>query len=42
MHDHFNVSEWLVDRHIEAGNGDRIAIRSGGSSFSYADVLRRV
>ena len=30
MHEHFNVSEWLVDRHVEAGNGERIAIRSGG------------
>lgn len=42
MHEHFNVSEWLVDRHVDAGNGDRIAIRSGGESFTYADVLHRV
>jgi benzoate-CoA ligase family protein len=42
MHEHFNVSEWLVDRHVEAGNGDRIAIRSGGASLTYAEVLGRV
>jgi len=42
MHEHFNVSEWLVDRHIEAGNGDRIAIRSEGESFTYAEILGRV
>lgn len=42
MHEHFNVSEWLVDRHVEAGNGNRIAIRSGSESFTYAAVLGRV
>lgn len=29
MHEQFNVSQWLVDRHIDGGNGDRVAIRSG-------------
>ena len=42
MHDHYNVSEWLVDRHVNAGDGDRVAIRSGGESFTYADVLVHV
>jgi len=42
MHEHFNVSEWLVDRHVEAGNGERIAIRSGGESLTYVEVLGRV
>ena len=42
MHKHFNVSEWLVDRHVEAGNGERIAIRSGGESLTYVEVLGRV
>ena len=42
MHEHFNVSEWLVDRHIANGDGDRIAIRSGRESVTYAGVLGHV
>lgn len=38
----FNLSTWLVDRHVEEGRGDVVAIRSGGSSLTYADVLDRV
>jgi benzoate-CoA ligase len=39
MHDHFNVSEWLVDRHIDNGDGKRIAIRQGDAEYTYLDVL---
>ncbi|MFK8022414.1 MAG: benzoate-CoA ligase family protein [Ilumatobacter sp.] len=39
MHEEFNVSTWLVDRHVDDGRGNTIAIRSGGASHTYADVL---
>lgn len=42
MHETFNASEWLVDRHVDAGNGGRVAIRSGDETFDYAEVQRRV
>ena len=42
MHELFNASQWLVDRHVDAGSGDRIAIRSRGDTYTYADVKQRV
>jgi benzoate-CoA ligase family protein len=42
MREPFNASEWLVDRHVDAGDGDRIAIRSGGRTFTYSDVKGHV
>ena len=42
MHELLNASQWLVDRHVDAGDGDRIAIRSGGQTFTYADVQQHV
>lgn len=39
MHDHFNVSEWLVDRHIDNGDGGRVAVRQGDAEYTYAEVL---
>lgn len=39
MHDHFNAATWLLDRHVEAGNGDRIALRCAGESTTYAELL---
>ncbi len=42
MHRRFNASEWLVDRHVEAGDGGRLAIRYEGKSLTYADVHRAV
>ena len=42
MHDDFNLSTWLLDRHVDDGRGDRVAIRCGGASLTYADVLDRV
>ena len=38
----FNLSTWLVDRHVSEGRGDVVAIRSGGRSHTYADVLGQV
>lgn len=38
MHDHYNVSEWLIDRHVAAGNGERIAVIQGEARYSYAEV----
>jgi len=38
--DRLNVSSWLLDRHLDEGRGDRIAIidAADGSRHSYADV----
>ncbi|GAB3969647.1 benzoate-CoA ligase family protein [Actinoallomurus acanthiterrae] len=38
----FNASTYLVDRHVEAGNGDRIAITGPGGTLTYAQVLGRI
>ena len=38
----FNLSNWLVDRHVDDGRGDVVAIRSGGRSHTYANVLEQV
>ena len=32
----FNVAAWLVDRHVDEGRGDRVAIRCQGRSTTYA------
>ena len=42
MHESFNVSRWLVDRHVDEGRGERIAIRCQGRSLSYRDLLTEV
>ena len=42
MQDEFNAATWLVDRHIEAGDGGRIAVISGDRSWSYAEVADEV
>ncbi len=34
----YNATAWLLDRHLDAGRGDRIAIRFEGSDLTYADV----
>ena len=39
MAERFNVSEWLVDRHVEAGHGGRTALRWGDAAISYAELL---
>ena len=40
--DGYNAAAWLVDRHVDAGRGDRVAIRCNGSSLTYADVQQEV
>ena len=35
----YNAAAWLVDRHVDEGRGDRVAIRHAGVSYTYADVL---
>ena len=37
MTDEFNAAAWLVDRHVEAGRGDRIAVR-GTRTLTYAEL----
>ncbi len=38
----YNAANWLLDRHIVEGRGDRTAIRHRGESITYADALRDV
>ncbi len=42
MHEQFNASVWLVDRHLDAGDGDRPAIISEGRTLTYRDVHRQI
>jgi len=42
MVEHFNASEWLVDRHVVAGDGARIAIRCQRASTTYAELHDQV
>lgn len=37
----FNASVWLLDRHVEQGNGDRVAVRYRGDSYSYRKILEQ-
>jgi benzoate-CoA ligase family protein len=36
--DHFNASEWLVDRHVEAGHGARPALLWGDATLTYEEL----
>ncbi len=40
----FNAATWLVDRHVEAGQGDRVAVRAadGSASLSYGELAGHV
>ena len=38
----YNAAAWLVDRHVEAGDGDRLAVVCGEDRLSYADLQRQV
>jgi benzoate-CoA ligase family protein len=42
MGDRYNAAEWLVDRHVQAGAGDRVAYRYRGESLTYAGLLGEV
>jgi benzoate-CoA ligase len=38
----FNMSEYLLDRWVSAGYGDRVALRERGVSVTYSQLLERV
>jgi benzoate-CoA ligase len=38
----FNVGEWLLDRNVDEGGGDRLAISCGDEHVSYGQLLERV
>lgn len=38
FHEPFNASSWLVDRHLDEGNGDRTAVICQGESHSYRQI----
>ena len=42
MGDRYNVAEWLVDRHVEGGGGDRVAFRCRGESLTYEALLAEI
>src|SRR6195256_4109133 len=39
--DHFNIADYLVDRHVREGRGGRTAILFGDDSITYAQVAER-
>src|ERR1039457_2315208 len=39
MADHFNACEWLVDRQVEAGQGQRTALLCGDAALTYEELL---
>src|ERR1700731_20660 len=39
--DHFNIADYLVDRHVRDGRGGRTAILCGDESVTYAQVAER-
>jgi benzoate-CoA ligase family protein len=38
----FNAGTYLLDRHIDAGDGDRLALAGAGGSLTYAQLHERV
>jgi benzoate-CoA ligase family protein len=38
----FNACEYLLDRRLEAGDDDRLALTGTGGSFTYSELLNRV
>src|ERR1041385_369204 len=38
----FNVGEWLLDRNVHGGDGDRVAISCGDDHVTYGELLDRV
>jgi benzoate-CoA ligase family protein len=42
MEEVYNAASWLLDRRIEAGDGERLAVSCGGEHHSYEDVARQV
>ena len=37
-----NAAQWLVDRHVDEGRGDRIAVECNGVTTSYRELLAEV
>ena len=42
MTERHNAATWLVDRHVEGGAGDRIAVVCGDHQLTYADLQREL
>lgn len=42
MAETFNACEWLVDRHVAAGNGHAVAFLCGDERMTYAELLESV
>ena len=42
MSEQYNAAAWLVDRHVDGGDGDRVAIRCQGRSTTYAELRHEV
>jgi benzoate-CoA ligase family protein len=42
MSEPFNACLYLVDRHLERGDGDRLALTGAGGEFTYAQLHERV
>ena len=42
MHEQFNAAVWLVDRHVENGDGERVAVICQDRTHTYADIQRLV
>ena len=38
----YNAAAWLVDRHVDEGRGDHLAVVCGDHQLSYADLQRQV
>jgi benzoate-CoA ligase family protein len=38
MHELFNAATWLVDRHVDEGRGDRVAVVTAERTWTYAEV----
>jgi benzoate-CoA ligase family protein len=38
----YNAATWLVDRHVAAGGGTRVALRAAGRAVSYAELAGEV
>lgn len=38
----FNAARYLVDRHVEAGEGDRVAVRAPSATLTYAGLAQEI
>ena len=41
-HEEFNASRWLLDRWVDDGDGERVAVVTGDRSLTYAEMLTEV